>query len=261
MRFGLLVPTLMEFGPCSMERLKVAADLGDNHGFETLWVPDHILFSAPILDVTTTVAILAALTDRVTIGTNVLQLPLRRPLDVAKAYSSLSFLTEGRVTLGIGVGGGFDQEWAAAGVDVRQRGALCDEAIEALHWYWGGEQRQGKHWVAPGVPMLPAPVHGRVPIWVGGRLDAAVRRAARCDGSLNMFVSPDRYRQIRERIVELRGDLESFTIGLEIMAFIDDDVDRARLAARDALRRLHLDPDSHEKYVLCGPPERIAERI
>src|SRR4051794_1550484 len=115
----------MEFEPCGFERLAEAAMLGDEHGFETLWVGDHLLFSAPILDATVAVATLGALTKRVNVGTNVLQLPLRRPIDVAKAYSSLSFVTGGRVILGIGVGGHFEPEWMAAGVDRRQRGALC----------------------------------------------------------------------------------------------------------------------------------------
>jgi alkanesulfonate monooxygenase SsuD/methylene tetrahydromethanopterin reductase-like flavin-dependent oxidoreductase (luciferase family) len=251
----------MEFEPCGLDRLKEAARLGDNHGFEALWVGDHLLFSAPILDATTAVAMLAALTERVRVGTNVLQLPLRRPVEVAKAYSSLSYLTGGRAILGVGVGGGFAPEWDAAGVERKTRGALCDEAIDALRWYWEGTSRTGKYWHSPGVPMEPEPVGGRVPIWVGGRVDAAIRRAARCDGSLNMFVSPRRYQQIRERIAELRGDLDGFSVGLELMMCIDDDLDRARLRVRDALRRLHLDPDQIEKYTVYGPPDRVAEQI
>jgi len=260
-RFGLMIPTLMEFEPCGFDRLKEAAQLAEDHGFEALWVGDHLLFSAPILDATVAVAMLAALTERVRVGTNVLQLPLRRPVDVAKAHSTLSYLTGGRVILGVGVGGGFPPEWDAAGVDPTKRGALCDAAIDALGWYWEGTRHAGKYWHSPGVPMQPEPVGGRVPIWVGGRVDAAIRRAARCDGTLNMWVSPRRYHQIRERIVELRGDLDGFTVGLELLACIDDDVDRARYRVREQLRRLHLDPDRLEKYTAYGPPERVAGQI
>lgn len=261
MRFGLMIPTLMEFEPCGFDRLKEAAQLAEEHGFEALWVGDHLLFSAPILDATVSVAMLAALTERVRVGTNVLQLPLRRPVDVAKAYSTLSYLTGGRAILGVGVGGGFSPEWDAAGVDRTKRGALCDAAIDALGWYWEGARHTGNYWHSPGVPMQPEPVGGRVPIWVGGRVDAAIRRAARCDGSLNMWVSPQRYQQIQERIIEIRGDLDGFTVGLELLACIDDDVDRARYRVREQLRRLHLDPDRLEKYTAYGPPERVAEQI
>jgi alkanesulfonate monooxygenase SsuD/methylene tetrahydromethanopterin reductase-like flavin-dependent oxidoreductase (luciferase family) len=256
-----MIPTLMEFEPCGFDRLKEAAQLAEEHGFEALWVGDHLLFSAPILDATVAVAMLAALAERVRVGTNVLQLPLRRPVDVAKAYSTLSYLTGGRAILGVGVGGGFLPEWDAAGVDPTKRGALCDAAIEALGWYWEGTRHTGEYWHSPGVPMQPEPVGGRVPIWVGGRVDAAIRRAARCDGTLNMWVSPRRYHQIRERIVELRGDLDGFTIGLELLACIDDDVDRARYRVREQLRRLHLDPDRLEKYTAYGPPDRVAGQI
>ena len=256
-----MIPTLMEFEPCGMDRLREAAWLAEEYGFEALWVGDHLLFSAPILESTVTVATLAALTKRVRVGTNVLQLPLRRPVDIAKAYSTLSYLTGGRTVLGVGVGGGFAPEWDAAGIDLSKRGAICDAAVDALGWYWRGEEHSGKYWRSPGVRMQPEPVGGRVPIWVGGRVDAAIRRAARCDGSLNMWVSPRRYHQIRERITELRGGLDGFTIGLELLACIDDDVDRARYRLREQLRRLHLDPDRLEKYTAYGPPERVAALI
>jgi alkanesulfonate monooxygenase SsuD/methylene tetrahydromethanopterin reductase-like flavin-dependent oxidoreductase (luciferase family) len=260
--FGLLVPTLMEFEPCGLDRLREAARLGDEHDFDVLWVGDHLMFSAPILDATVSVAVLGAMTTRVSVGTNVLQLPLRRPVDVAKSFATISHLTGGRLILGIGVGGHFELEWAAAGVSPRERGARCDEAIDALGWYWSGTQADGKYAHSPGLAINPPPVDGRVPIWVGGRAGAAVRRAARCDGSLNIWVSPQRCAQIREEIRELRGGrLDEFTFGLELLAHVDDDADRARRDTRDAISRLHLDPDALEKYTAFGPPAAVAERV
>ena len=260
--FGLLVPTLAEFEPFGLPEFKAAAALGDRADLDVLWVGDHLMYSAPILDSTVSIAILGALTTRVKVGTNVLQLPLRRPIDVAKSFASISDLTGDRVILGIGVGGGFEPEWAAAGVSLRERGARCDEAIDALHWYWSGEARDGRFAHSPGVAIDPPPVGGRVPIWVGGRADAAVRRAARCDGSLNMWVSLERCSLIRDQITEMRGgDVAGFTFGLELLAHIDDDHDQARRTTRESLTRLNLDADALEKYTAFGPPEAVAAQV
>lgn len=264
LRFGLLVPTLMDTEPCGMARLAEAAVIGDEYPFETLWVGDHLLFHTPILDSTVAVSALAVMTRRVKVGTNVLQLPLRRPLDVAKSFATISHLSGGRVILGVGVGGEFEPEWRGAGVDTRQRGARCDEAIEFLRHYWRGDQAQGRFSTSPGLPVMPGPRGGRVPIWVGGRSAPAIRRAARCDGSLNMWVSTRRYAEIRDEILGLRAEAEEpgeFTFGLELLTCIDDDREAARTETRAALARFGLDPDATERYTAFGKPEDVAEYV
>jgi len=262
LRFGLLVPTLAESQPWGMEHLRAAARYGDAGDFEVLWVGDHLLYRLPILDSTVAVSVLGALTSTVCVGTNVLQLPLRRPIDVAKSFSTLSHLTNGRVILGIGVGGEFEAEWRAAGVAMKGRGSRCDEALDALRWHWAGIEKQGKHFYSPAVEVAPPPVGGTVPIWVGGRSHAAVERAARCDGSLNMFVSAQRYVDIREQILELRGgDVGRFRFGLEIMTRIGSSRDEARSALQGALRRMNLDADALERYNAFGTPQDVAETV
>lgn len=261
MRCGLLVPTLMESEQCGMERLREAAALGDQYNFEALWVGDHLLYPTPILDSAVSVALLGSLTQRVNVGTNVLQLPLRRPIDVAKTYATISHLTGGRVILGVGVGGEYTPEWEAAGIDTRRRGRRCDEAIDALRWYWDGQRAQGEYATSPGVAVAPEPVGGHVPIWVGGRSGAAVRRAARCDGTLNMWVSPARCAAIRQEVIDARGGVEGFTFGLELLTRIEDSKDLARRSIHHSLRKLNLDPEALEKYTAFGTPEDVAECV
>jgi len=261
-RFGLLVPTLMEFEPCGLDQLREAARIGDQYGFEVLWVGDHLLFDSPILESTVSVAVLGTMTERVKVGTNVLQLPLRRPLDVAKSFATISHLTEGRLVLGIGVGGGYPLEWQAAGVDLAERGARCDDGLDMLGWLWEGTAARGRFDTSPGLAIDPPPAGGRGPVWVGGRADVAVRRAARCDGSLNIWVSPSRCAQIRARVLELRPQgVEDFTFGLELLVHVDDDPDCAREHVRGCLTRLSLDPDRLEKYTVFGSPEQVAEGV
>jgi probable F420-dependent oxidoreductase len=132
----------------------------------------------PILEALTTLAALAAVTARVTLGTEVLVLPQREPTLVAKQVSTLDTLSGGRIRLGVGVGWQ-ESEYEALGEAFATRGARMDEAIRLLRAYWG-ETRvdfSGAHYRAVAMAMEPKPPQGpRLPIWIGGHSEAAFRR-------------------------------------------------------------------------------------
>jgi probable F420-dependent oxidoreductase len=132
----------------------------------------------PILEALTTLAALAAVTARVTLGTEVLVLPQREPTLVAKQVSTLDTLSGGRMRLGVGVGWQ-ESEYEALGEAFATRGARMDEAIRLLRAYWG-ETRvdfSGAHYRAVAMAMEPKPPQGpRLPIWIGGHSEAAFRR-------------------------------------------------------------------------------------
>ena len=259
MHAGLMAPTLFTAEPCDLERLRLASTIADEGGFEVVWVGDHLLWHVPMLEATTTLGALAAMTRRVSIGTNILQLPLRRPVDVAASFATLSYLTKGRVVLGVGVGGEFEPEWRAAGVDPRTRGRRADEALEALGWLWRGEERQGELFDSPGVQVQPA-VSSPPPVWVGGRSDAAVHRAARHDGYLGVWLSTRRYARIRDQVEEHRGDLERFRFGLQLFTRLGPSAEQSRDEALAAMAETYgIDPAPFERYVASGSAEDVAE--
>ncbi|HEV8471820.1 MAG TPA: LLM class F420-dependent oxidoreductase [Methylomirabilota bacterium] len=135
----------------------------------------------PILEALTLIAHLAAVTSRITLGTEVLVLPQREPTLVAKQVSTLDTLSGGRVRLGLGVGWQ-ESEYDALGVDFRTRGARMDEAIALLRAYWSEAQVtfDGAHYRARAMGMEPKPPQGRrLPIWIGGASDVAFRRIGR----------------------------------------------------------------------------------
>jgi probable F420-dependent oxidoreductase len=150
---------------------------------------------------------MAGATERIRFLTNVFILPLRHPLLVAKAVATASAVSNGRVALGIGVGW-MREEFALLGQDFASRGRRCDEAIEVLRKLWSGEfvEHRGRSYAFPRLRMLPAPV-GRVPIYVGGLSDAALRRAA-ClgDGWVSDIHSTEELREIGARLRRLRGE-------------------------------------------------------
>lgn len=259
MRTGLMAPTLFTAEPCDVDRLRLAAQLADDSGCEVVWVGDHLLWHVPMLEALTTLGALAGMIRTAAVGSNILQLPLRRPLDVAASVATLQFLTSGRVVLGVGVGGEFEPEWEAAGVNPRTRGRRADEALDALRWYWRGEEAEGSFFTSPGIRIRPD-VSTPPPIWVGGRSDAAVSRAARCDGYLGVWLSPRRITSIRDQIAAERGSLDGHRTALQVFTRLGSDADLARDEALAAMAETYgIDPAPFEKYVAAGSPEDVAE--
>ena len=179
-------------GPDAVRRLARAIE---QIGYDHIDVFDHVVMgypgagrppgpypaTMPILEALMTLAHLAAVTTRVTLGTEVLVLPQRHPTLVAKQVSTLDTLSGGRVRLGVGVGWQ-ESEYEALGEDFRTRGARMDEAIRLLRACWGDPQVdfEGRHYRVTAMGMEPKPPQGRrLPIWIGGMSEPAWRRVGR----------------------------------------------------------------------------------
>src|SRR6202034_3870112 len=182
-----------------IDELVALVELVDRCGFDSLWAGDHISFAVPILDPLLQLAHAAVVSRRLTLGTSVLLLPLRHPTPVAKQVTTLDHLTEGRLILGVGVGGEFPKEYAACDVPHNERGARLAEGVQVLRKFFGGNpfSHKGRFYgPSDDVPMRPPPRQpGGPPIWFAGRKDAALRRIGRLgDGYLSYVVSPEMYR-------------------------------------------------------------------
>src|SRR5439155_25518010 len=112
----------------------------------------------------------------------------------------------GRVILGVGVGGEVAKDFEAVGVPVRERGARTDEAMRALRELFSGRPASfgGRFFAFEEISIRPATAQpGGPPLWVGGRSDAAIRRAAQlADGWMPLWVSPERYAEGLARVRE-----------------------------------------------------------
>lgn len=166
----------------------------DDGGFRYVAVCDHVAIpranaeamSTAWWDTIATLSYLAAVTTRVGLLSHVYVLPYRHPLVVAKAWATLDALSGGRAILGVGAGHVAD-EFAALEVPFDERGALLDEAIDAVRAALTDEfaTHKGQRWTFEDVGQRPRPVQASVPIWVGGSSKPAMRRAAeRGDGWL-----------------------------------------------------------------------------
>ena len=152
-------------------------------------------------------AALAAVTKRIRFATNVYVLPLRNPIEVAKATSSVATFCGGRIILGAGAGW-MKEEFDLLGVDFHTRGQRFDECIEVLRKLWTGKmvEHHGRFFDIPRVQMLPVP-REPVPIYIGGTTPAALRRAARLgDGWLGPGQALEQAIETLKRLDQLRAE-------------------------------------------------------
>jgi alkanesulfonate monooxygenase SsuD/methylene tetrahydromethanopterin reductase-like flavin-dependent oxidoreductase (luciferase family) len=168
-----------------------AARLAEQLGFDGVWAGDHLAGPAPCLEATVCLAAAAAVTERVTLGFSVMLLGLREPAWAAKQIAALQLISGDRLALGVGVGGEFPQEFAAVGRTTHTRGAALDAALAALPALLAGDP------VGEIPPLEPSAAMPR--LLIGGRSDAALRRAARFgDAWMPMWLSPATLARRRE---------------------------------------------------------------
>jgi probable F420-dependent oxidoreductase len=195
--------------PGTWQPLFDAATVADEAGVDRLVVSDHVVFGERLeeygrpeiggqaggkqptgpdglwLEPLTTLSVLAGMTSRIRLGTNILVAALRRPAVLAKSTATLDVLSGGRLDLGVGVGWQ-REEYDAAGLSFDGRGRLLDHTLEVLQTLWR-EQRAAYdspelHFEA--THMMPKPLQpGGVPIWISGTINARVVRRLAAFGS------------------------------------------------------------------------------
>jgi probable F420-dependent oxidoreductase len=193
------MPRMMQFGLhginsrlCSDPAVAArVAQLAEAAGFDSLWAGEHVVVpdprtaaspmdpDEPILDPVVALSYVAAVTERIQLGTGVIILPQREPLVLAKELASLDVLSGGRLIAGIGAGY-LEPELTAIGVPLHERGGRTDEYLAAMHAIWAGPRAafQGRFASFFGVSAFPLPRQRPGPrIVIGGHSEAPYRRA------------------------------------------------------------------------------------
>ena len=225
-RFAVGLPNVGPFAdPQTLVELAVSAE---GHGWDGVFLWDHVLYHDPAWGVVSSVVVasaIAASTSRITLGVLVTALPRRRVQTVARETATLDLLSGGRLVFGAGIGS-MDAEYAAFGEnhDLRVRGKLLDTSLDTLTSLWSGSpvDLPSGHTVA----MTPTPAQRpRVPVWCAGRWPnkPGFRRAARWDGMVATFtdygrtvpVPPAEFASAVRFVAAERGSLEGFDVVVE----------------------------------------------
>jgi probable F420-dependent oxidoreductase len=265
MRFGVHLPQIGRGG--DRQNLLRFARLADELGFDSGWVSDHIAWPAgieskypytengdfpvdksmPWLDPIGTLLFTAACTEHLKLGTTVLILGYRPPVQTAKLLATLDVLSEGRLILGVGVGW-MKEEFEVLGMPFDHRGGRGDEQLEIFERLFTEPEPSfdGRFYSFPPVGFFPKPPAGRVPIWVGGNTPVAFERTARYGDCFHAAFTP--IAELREHWAAVKEACERrgrHPLSLEFSVRVYLDFDET------------MDP---EKSV-SGPPDRMLERI
>lgn len=221
MRYALTLPPYGELAdPSALVEVAVAAERA---GWDALFLWDHVLRRdgdpPDTADCWVAMAAIAVATERIRIGPMVTPITRRRPIKLSRECTTLDHLSDGRLTLGLGLGVDTTRELSAFGevVDARIRGERLDEGVELLCALWTGEEVRfaGEHFVADRVTALPRPVQRpRIPLWFAARGGARkpVRRAARYDGLFPIEVGEAELVAMLDVVRDERGSLDGFDV-------------------------------------------------
>ncbi len=268
----ILIPTgawNMRAGISSEEVLD-AARKAEEAGIDGLFAGDHVTFYGNGNDGLVNLAAVATVTERAKLMTSVYLLALRHPTPVALQCAMIDQLSNGRLILGVGIGGEDKNEWLACGIDPRTRARRTDEALQILRSLWTQEETtfEGKYFQLNKVRMQPKPMRDEgIPIHIGGRSDAALRRTARYgDAWTAIWVSARRMNEAREKIDEWAAkegrDGSKIGLGLQLWHSVDGDRDGARRRLSKRMQGFYQIPfENFEKYCPYGSPEEIAEYL
>ncbi|HUP71828.1 MAG TPA: LLM class F420-dependent oxidoreductase [Acidimicrobiales bacterium] len=202
MKFGV------DLGRCNPRFWRDVALAADAHGYESVWIPEHLVFPVeiatsfvdgathapvdprtPTFDPFVMLASIAAVTEHVRLGTHVYNIGLRHPFIAARAVVSLDVVSDGRVEFGIGASW-MKEEWDSVGLDFSTRGARVDEAIAVCRRLWTEPvvEHRGRFFEFGAVAFEPKPVQAHIPIHIGGDSTRALRRVAELgDGWIGMI--------------------------------------------------------------------------
>lgn len=260
-------PALAKFeGPAGALRDYVGAV--EDAGLDHLCVGDHVSFrngqGYDGLIQATALTMLSTLP----VHTSVYLLPLRHPVAVARQLSSLALLAPGRLVFGVGMGGDDPHELEVCGVDPRTRGRRMDECLTVLRGLLAGDTVTLDGTVisvhdARVVPTPPLPV----PIVVGGRSDAALRRASLLgDGWLGVFVSPERWADARDRVETVAAEAgrapDEWHHGLAVWCGFGRSTTDAASMLGPAMETLYQRPfGDFARYAPHGTPDEVADAL
>jgi probable F420-dependent oxidoreductase len=242
-------------------------------GFDSLWAWDHLFLGSkqpfPQLEALTTLAVLAAHTESVTLGTGILVLPIRDPALLAKTAATIQGFSGGRLCLGVAAGW-YEREFDATGTPFKGRGKIFERNLEICMRLWSDDEVTGE-WDDLSyrrVRMLPRP-QPRPALLIGGYVDRVLRRVATLgDGWLTYFYTPEAFRESWTKICNYAEEAGRDPAGLRNVAqlplCIGQSKEEAQARTGPWLASYFDTPawsDATPDSAVTGTPEQCAEQL
>ena len=267
-RFGIYLPNV------GWERLPTPSELvefaiaAEQLGFDSVWVEDRFLHGKlGILEALSTLTFVAARTEKIRLGTCILLVNLRNPLEAAKMLSTLDYLSGGRVIVGASLGGS-PEEYSSAGITMKTRVSRFAETLKTMRAFWGQGSFPGasRHFQPVDVAMEPKPVQSAIPVWIGGKAEPVFKRVATLgDGWLaSSTTSAEEFARgwakIREHAAAAGKDPDTLVPAKFSYIHVEDTNEKALEVLKERLPRYYAFPYDAARLSLYGPPSRCVEQ-
>jgi probable F420-dependent oxidoreductase len=238
-------------------------------GYESVWVQEQIISDSPILEPVTLLTYAAALTSKVRLGSAVLLTVVRNPVQLAKSLASLDQLSQGRLTVGVGIGGPHVPE-KVFGVSSERRSRQFVEGLQVMKALWTQPRASfsGEFWRFENIPMEPKPLQKpHPPLWFGAREPVALKRAVRHgDGWIGAGSSSSadfvkQVGEIRRFLNDAKRDPATFAISKRVYLAVDDDHDRAQRRLREWFGLRYKNADMATRVSIWGSVADCVDKL
>jgi probable F420-dependent oxidoreductase len=243
-------------------------ELCEKTAIDSVWFSERLSSPLPVPEPITAMAAVAARTTRLKFGPSVLITPFRSPVLAARELAMIDYLSNGRMLPALGIGVEQEREFLAAGVPFRERGRRTDEAIEIMRRCWEADDVTfaGEFWRLDRITVLPKPIQRPFPLWIGGKSEAAMRRAGRLgDGWIPSFITPAEVRAGIEKtqaFAKAAGrEVPVDHFGTLFYYCLDDDPARAHATAAPFVPRGRVDEPTLAACTAFGRPDLVRERL
>ncbi len=237
---GIAIPQVFLDTPVKMQLIQEFVRKAETLGYDSLWVQEQIVGTFSILEPVSLLTYTAALTSKLRLGASVLLTVLRNPVQLAKSLASLDQMSQGRLTVGVGIGGHVPESIFGFSSEHRARRFLEGLQVMKALWTQPAATVTGTFWQFQNVSMEPKPVQKpHPPVWFGAREAVALKRTARHgDGWMGAGISStaDFIKQIgllQHFLEEAQRDPTTFAISKRVYVAIDNDRDRAERRLRE----------------------------
>jgi probable F420-dependent oxidoreductase len=235
-------------------------------GFDDGWLTEGILNPNFVLEPVTYVAHLAAMTEKIRFGISVIILNHRNPIQLAKQLATVDHLSNGRLTVGFGLGAGTSL-YPAFGIGQEKRVTRFEEAMRVMTALWTQESvtLDGQFWKLSNQGMQPHPLQKpRIPVFLGGHSERAMRRAIRladgwmAAGSTGSEESLVDLAKMQGYLAEAGVDPKSFWLSKRIYIAVENDGTKARQKLNAALSYQYGGRDQSHVGLAATPSEAVA---
>jgi probable F420-dependent oxidoreductase len=263
-------------GRANMDLVKNSLRRAEELGFDSAWVQDQVAGDVPLMESVSLLCYAAAVTERLRLGVSVIVFPIRNAAQLAKNFSTLDNMSNGRAILGIGLGPVFagDHYFAIFGTRANEALRRFNEGLTIMRALWTQDRvdYDGEFYTLKQAAMEPKPVQRPLPVWFGGQNPKALQRAARlADGYMGAgpTTTPDfalQVHQLKRFMDEQQRDPATLPISKRVYLAVDMDAKRAkhRLDEFFAARypwMVQANPNFVADICAWGPPEQVADGL